>query len=331
VHQFIFNYGFDKTKSLLAQMVARVDTVIVELARREDYVKHGKDHLLPEDPAAVLADCGDVQITMLVDRPRPVYRLRRRTVRFDDFEINARQIDFSPNPDPQVSRKYYTGGGKFLKLYRFTQASDRAMFEREVAALTKMRDSKRVPKLQGAQATAHFGAVLMSKIPGDRLLRRINRQAKQPLNMDERMSLTLQYLEIASEVHQSVGYQNDLQAHNLLLRPNGRLVVVDFEQAGARATNDPFGLLLWSVFDIWGGRDKERPAAIRSLRQGDGSRRPAAQQRIYPDFSALALPQAVMDLVAAAARPAPKPDWSTFVNERLACLRAAQGAQSAAQ
>lgn len=320
VHQFIFNHGLENTQAALARMARSVDTVIVELAQREDYVRHGKDHLLPEDPAEALARCEDVEITRLHDRPRPVYRLRRKTARFGSVEIRPERIDFSLNPNARVSRKYYSGEGKFLKLYRFTETGAPEMFAREVAALSKLQHSDRVPRLLGSEASAHFGALLMSQVNGDRLVPLLYNPKKYPMGPADRLRLTRQYLEICRVVQQAIGYQNDLQAHNLLVQPDGHLVLVDFEQAGSEPTNDPFGLLLWSVFDFWGGRDKGRPEAIRSLRCALDNEPDAPGRSIYPDFSALELPPLVATMVEEAARG---DDWGLFVERWEQRLRAA--------
>lgn len=320
VHQFIFHHGLARTQALLADIVRQVDTVIVELASRADYVRHGKDHLLPERAEDALAGCSDVEITKLHDRPRPVYLLRRKTVRIGPLEIRPEQIDYSPNPNPSVSRKYVRGEGKFLKLYRFTNPRQRPVVEREISALARLQHTEIVPRLLGQVVSERSGAVLMSSVPGERLLPRIYNSARYKLSDAQRLSLTRQYLEIAKTVYESVGYQNDLQAHNLLLREDGALVLVDFEQAGPEPLNDPFGLLLWSMFDFWGGRDKNRPAAILSLR-ASAQGLPSRSEVVYPDFSALTLPQPVAALVAAAAEGG---DWGGFLDDWIARLRAPQ-------
>jgi SAM-dependent methyltransferase len=317
VHQFIFHHGLAKTQGLLAELVRQVDTVIVELASKADYERHGKDHLLPEQPEDALAGCVDVEITKLHDRPRPVYRLRRKNVRLGNLEIRPKEVDYSPNPDPRASRKYYRGEGKFLKLYRFTNPNQRQMVDREISALAALQHTEVVPRLLGHRVTERAGAVLMSLVSGERLLPRVYHADRYKLTDAERLSITRQYLEIARAVHEAVGYQNDLQAHNLLVRKDGSLVLVDFEQAGSEPINDPFGLLLWSVFDFWGGRDKNRPAAILSLRASKEGL-PPREEVVYPDFSGLALPQSVSALVAAATAGG---EWGEFLDHWIARLR----------
>lgn len=318
VHQFIFHHGLQATKGLLARLASRVDTVIAELALQRDYVRHGKDQLLPADPAEVLSDCVDCEITLLHEKPRPVYRIRRKTVRVGALSIVPEAVSYSANPDPLVSRKYYAGSDHFLKLYRFCRAGDRDFFDREVEALLKLRDTGVAPRLHDWCADAGSGALLMSRVVGERLISRLHGGDPAPTT-GQRMRLTREYLRVARTVHNAVGFQNDLQAHNLIWTKGVNLVVVDFEQAGATPTNDPFGLLLWTVFLIWGGRDKERPAAIRSLRLAPaGPDAGAEPPRIYPDFGPVQLPPKVAALVEAAAAGG---DWGAFLDtwaERLA-------------
>lgn len=313
VHQFIFHQGVPATKALLARLAARVDTLIVELALQSDYVRHGKDQLLPVDPAEVLSDCTDVKIDKLYDTPRPVYRLRRRTVRLGTVSIPATRIGYSLHRDPMVSRKFVIGGNRFLKLFRFTRPGDRTAYEREVAALQSLQGSGAAPRLFDACATAHAGAVLMEFVSGHRVSTQLFR-ADPPLRPAQRMLLTCEYLRIAKAVHDAVGYQNDLQAHNLMWQHPNRLLLVDYEQAEARPTNDPFGLFLWSMFDFWGGRSKDRAAAIVSLRL------PAETPPIYPRFDSVKLPPVVAEVVRTAEKGG---DWGAFLT--LACRRLGVG------
>src|SRR5260370_15764771 len=59
IHQFIFTKGFAYVRGMLARLAKRVDVVFVQLSCKQDYVAHGKDHLLPDDPAPLLSDCID--------------------------------------------------------------------------------------------------------------------------------------------------------------------------------------------------------------------------------------------------------------------------------
>lgn len=323
VHQFIFLHGLEHTKALLARLARRVDTVVVELARRADYVKHGKDQLLPEDPAEALADCEDCDITKLHDRPRPVYLVRRRKVRLGTLELRPESVDYSLNADARVSRKYYAGGDRFLKLYRFGDAGDSAMFEREVGALLALRGTRVAPRVLDWSSTPHYGAILMTRIKGPRVRQLLQSPELRPETIADRLRLTQRYLEIAQAVHAAIGFQNDLQWHNLLVRPNGHLVLVDYEQASREARIDPFGVMLWCLFELWGGRSKERPAAIRSLRVPEAApEHPPADvpPKVYPDFAGVKLDPTVAAMVAKAALGG---DWAAFLAEWLPRVRGA--------
>jgi hypothetical protein len=105
-------------------------------------------------------------------------------------------------------------------------------------------------------------------------------------------------------------------------------MLVDFEQAGHEPTNDPFGLLLWSVFDFWGGRDKERPAAIRSLRQPPEGSGDEVASRMYPDFTGLEMPPLVASMAGEASLGG---NWGTFVATWAERLTPAAGARTTAQ
>src|SRR3954466_8281345 len=73
VHQFIFSKGLSYVQRFMSRLSQRVDVIFVELANKQDYVAHGKDHLLPEDPAIVLSQCSDCRIELLKTSPRRLY------------------------------------------------------------------------------------------------------------------------------------------------------------------------------------------------------------------------------------------------------------------
>lgn len=308
VHQFVFAHGLGHTQAMLARLASRVDSVFVELATREQYVKHGKDHLLPENPEEVFAACRDIEITQLASKPRPMYLLRRRRAHFGHVGIAADEIGYSLNANPQVSRKYYSGRGRFLKVYRLTAEQDLHSFHREVAGLLQMRGSGRSPEMLDWVASRDFGAIAMSHVKGPRLIKQIYSSGGMPAS--QRMELTRDYLALAAAVFERVGFHNDMQAHNLIAPRNGPMVLIDFEQAGPTPTNDPFGILLWTVFDLWGGRDPKRPEAIRSLKLAAGEQR--ASSALLPDFSKLSLDPRVAEMVEAARS---QQNWEPFINE----------------
>jgi SAM-dependent methyltransferase len=129
VHQFVFTRGLPYVTTFLRRLATRVDVLFVELARKQDYVSHGKDHLLPKDPAAVFAECENIDICILKEQGRPLYKLTRQSAAFGPVAIRPQRIAFTDNENSSISRKYYQEDGRFLKAFRFTPQA-RAWFFR---------------------------------------------------------------------------------------------------------------------------------------------------------------------------------------------------------
>jgi len=327
VHQFIFKYGLSYTQALIARLARRVDISFVELARRKQFVKHKKGHLLPEDPEEVFKQCEDVEITLIEHKPRPLYVLRRKKVRIAQLEIEPANIDFSKHLNPQISRKYYTSNKRFVKLFRFTEHQGVGAFNNEVNSLLRMRDSKCAPVIYDWVTTRDFGAVMMSTVPGSSLRPLLSGvRLKQFLyrpqfrNRNTRYKMTRQYLHFAKIVHERIGFHNDMQPHNMIVKNSEEVVLIDYEQAGRDPQNDPFGMLLWTLYDIWGGKTKSREEAILTLRliEIDEIRPTGA---VYPDFSELDLDDTVSALVDDALHYTDWGEFLVFWNERLSTQR----------
>ncbi|TPG39913.1 methyltransferase domain-containing protein [Roseomonas nepalensis] len=306
VHQLIFRYGLSYTKAFMARLVSRVDVVFVELAKREDYISHGKDHLLPWEPDEVFADCNDLEVTRLTSEPRPLYLLRRKRARFGSIEIEPTQIGFSDNFEEKISRKYYTGGKDFVKLYRFNDYQGPGDFRNEVKALLRMRDSGFAPVITDWLATPSFAAVKMSAVRGTML-----REALPRFKTDtDRRRAALEILRIAHATQRRVGYHNDMAPHNLIVAADGRIVLVDFEQATAAPVIDPFGVLLWTLHDLWVGRPVSYEKSVFKslwLEAGQSRSNPAN----YPEFGQVSLDETMSALVSDA-RIAET--WDGFLN-----------------
>ncbi len=311
VHQFIFQYGLSYVQALIARLANRVDTIFIELAKEEQDVTHNMDHYLPANPEEVFAECEDIEITLLESNPRPLYMLRRKRVRLAHIEFEPSKIEYSLNPDPWISRKYYSSKDSFTKVFRFNKVQDTKAFRREVKALLRMRHLNCAPVIYDWVLTPDFGAVIMSNIHGQMLEQRIN--SPQFQNYKSRYQVTSEYIRIAKQTFNCIGYQNDMQPHNLIISKSKKFTLVDYEQADRNPVNDPFGILLWTLFDIWGGKNPARPAAIRSLRlRLNGYNGTRARGAIYPDFSNLELDENITALVTDAMV---HEDWGTFLKE----------------
>ena len=309
MHQIIFHYGFDHAKALLFKILSRVDYVFVELAKKEDYIKHGKDHLLPERPEDLLDGLQDHTIKKLADHPRPLYFIKKSHCSIGGIHIQYTHQDHSKSKSHLISRKYYSNKHHFLKVFRFTYGQSSECYERELNALFSSQQVSATPRLIDWTRGKGYGAILMSQLPGHALTTRI--YSKTLFSLEARENITAQYITLNRQLHETIGFHNDLQPHNIYIDSHDNLFVFDFEQANPLPQNDPYGILLWSLFDIWGGRVHNRPECIASLK-------PVIQEKersrsaIYPDFSTIEVPTLIKDLVHDAMT---SDNWEKFIKE----------------
>jgi O-antigen chain-terminating methyltransferase len=84
LHHITHQRGIDYVTQLLAELLDRIPTLILELAHRHEDVRFAWRSSLPEDPLAILSACGDIQVQTLAQCPshlsnarRPLYRVTR--------------------------------------------------------------------------------------------------------------------------------------------------------------------------------------------------------------------------------------------------------------
>ena len=65
LHHINLRFGLDYVKQLLAELLARVPVLVLELAHRDEPVQFAWRSALPADPLEILAGCGNVQVQEL--------------------------------------------------------------------------------------------------------------------------------------------------------------------------------------------------------------------------------------------------------------------------
>jgi predicted Ser/Thr protein kinase len=283
--------------------------LFVELARQEEYVTHGKAHLLPGEPATILSRCENCDISLLKKRGRPLYKISRKRAMFGPIPIKPDHITFSNNPISTINRKYYVGENKFLKVFRFTERQKSKQFNQEVRALSEMAGSALAPEIIDWTSTRNYAAVLEEQVAGKILTSVYERfQASDSLK-----KFICRYLEIADRLAAAGLYHNDLSGHNLLVRDDGRLCAIDFEQTDAASFIDPFAVMLWTLFDI---KTDQKASYDRGVYQKlyDPRGISRADKAHYPEFSRLNLDSWLAEFIA---RSEKSPSWFEFVRQEL--------------
>jgi O-antigen chain-terminating methyltransferase len=84
LHHITNQRGIPYVTQLVAELLARVPTLILELAHRNEEVRFAWRNALPEHPLDILAGCGPVEVETLAHFPshlstalRPLYRITR--------------------------------------------------------------------------------------------------------------------------------------------------------------------------------------------------------------------------------------------------------------
>jgi tRNA A-37 threonylcarbamoyl transferase component Bud32/SAM-dependent methyltransferase len=309
IHQFIFNKGLAYVRNMLARLTKRVDVVFVELARKQDYVAHGKDHLLPDDPAAVLSDCRDCRMELLKATGRRVYKITRNEARFGPLSIRPDKIWFSDSKNLDVGRKYYSGEGKFLKVFRIGRfgQGERHAYDREKQGLLQMRGSSLAPKIFDWTVTESYGAILMEKITAPKLTE-VYQQVADPGVLAQFLK---QYLDAAAKLGKAKLYHNDMSGHNIYVLSDSSLRIIDFEQTKSVPVVDPFAVMLWSIFDILSGAPVSYERRVyEKLFNLEGKVR--ADRAVYPEFSDFRISDALREFLYSAAN---HNSWFEFADE----------------
>jgi O-antigen chain-terminating methyltransferase len=85
LHHITHQHGGDYAARLVARVLARIPTLVLELAHRDEAVRFAWRNSLPDDPLAVLSACPDIQVRALDHFPshlsaarRPMYLVTRR-------------------------------------------------------------------------------------------------------------------------------------------------------------------------------------------------------------------------------------------------------------
>jgi SAM-dependent methyltransferase len=330
IHQLIFARGLPYVKALLGRLSQTVDLIVVELARPAEYVRFGKDALLPLDPAEILEDCRDATITLIKDGKRPVYTIRRRSLtlgRGDGAQVLPYStVRFSDHPDARVNRKYYFGSDSVTKVMRYSALQTAAKFRAERDGLLALQGLGVAPRLLAWDESATMGRIAMQRLYGPPL-----NQAVRTAAAADRPRLLAEVLRIAAVLAQKGLCQNDFSAHNFILLTDGSLRMIDFELTAPIFRRDPFASLLWIAHDILSAAPESYrhvDAARLLLGQGpDGQAQVRVGRDAYPPADPAAARTAFGPVLAeildeAAATPAP---WADFVAAAWARLAPTHG------
>jgi ABC-type branched-subunit amino acid transport system substrate-binding protein len=145
---------------------------------------------------------------------------------------------------------------KVLKLANFSDPTSKQkvveLFQQEAAVLRQLNHSG-IPKVEpdgyflfwysNSQEPLH--CLVMEKIEGSNLEEWLEGRGNQPLTPEQALDWLKQLAEILDRVHQQQYFHRDIKLSNIMLRPNGQLVLIDFgavkEFVAQNVTGTPIG------------------------------------------------------------------------------------------
>lgn len=314
VHQLIFAKGIPYVKRFIATLAASVDFLVVELATRADYVRHGKDQELPLDPAEILEDCTDSTITLIHSSPRPIYTLRRRRLNVDGRSVDYSTRDYTDDPSGRTSRKYYFGSNTFTKVIRYTALDGPIKYDSELHGLQTLQGLNVAPEPLAWDNDGRIGRICMQRFYGPRLSTMIPK-----LSNRDKSSCLREIIRIATGLASRSLYQHDFASHNYIGLSDGSLRMVDFEQSGRIPVRDPFGAFLWIAHDIMTGtlkyhrEEMARKLILNDTQKERGRVAPDLYPRLDPTDLSTAFGTPLADIVSEARDT--ELNWQSFIKQ----------------
>ncbi|MBD2100309.1 serine/threonine-protein kinase [Leptolyngbya sp. FACHB-261] len=127
---------------------------------------------------------------------------------------------------------------KILTLDRFQESKNRqkvvALFQREAEVLIRLNHPG-IPKVEpdgyftwARQEQELLHCLVMEKIEGQNLRSWLRSRADQPILQDQAILWLKQLLDILNQLHHQELFHRDIKPPNIMLRPDGQMVLVDF-------------------------------------------------------------------------------------------------------
>jgi len=268
LHQVIFHYGLPFVKSVMAHLSTVTDVMFLQLATREEYQHHATENPLPADPAEVLAECKNVEITH-TPGPRPFYKVERKRLKYYDLAVERVWMRGAFNP--LVDKKNFFCENGFLKIFRHISGNE-IQARQEYSGLHKIRRFEISPYPYEVWETDSYASVLMQRLQG------VNLRTYAEKN-DVDFALVQKMIYILRVLEENGLCQNDFSLENFLLEDSGRLFLLDYEHCGDLPAYDYFAFLLWNLSDWY----KHTPESVHSNVFKDLELRGGAT-RVDPDF-----------------------------------------------
>jgi len=167
------------------------------------------------------------------------------------FNRKAERVVYKEAAAPTTKRKFYFSEDRFIKVYQ-TKNGMSPVFEKELTALIAIQDYDFVPKIYDWGYSGHQAFIEMQRISGEGLIDALKKK-NQDQAFDRNFYIT-EYLRFSLLIIERIGWHNDLQARNMIITPDGKIFVLDFESISQVPKNSPFTLFMRFVVRVLGGK-----------------------------------------------------------------------------
>ena len=285
IHHILYYNDLEYTQKLMKELLDRVPTVIVELAKKGEDEKLFWDDAQPDDELAVFDLVKDqVDIKKIGNFPihlssgtRPLYVIRRKdivTVNNKQYAYNHKTnqaYSHSPMVFSESRRRYYMGDDFVIKEYDLTGdggAENKRQIIGEIDNLLHINGVHHQPQLMDFEITATEARVVIKRVKGRLLSDSIGTDEEIPA-----ASIVQDILKSLRDLHALQLNHNDVRAWNVVV-DGRRAHLIDYGLVSYRKTDDDIVSLLWVINAILTGErqayEQNKPLPKREPFAKDG-------------------------------------------------------------
>ena len=270
VHHLINSDGLESAQALMADMLRRVPTVIVELAQKGEDPGLVWDAAQPDDDLAIFERVRDnIEIvklgefgTHLSGQPRPVYAVSLLTNSVDvngtRYAYETRSVEAytgSPVPTIRARRRYYFASEHIVKEYDFDgdfEHHNRAQIAAEIATLTRLAGRPGIPVLLDYELSQAGARLVVKRTPGTLLVDLLG----SGLDITDARVVAEHVLSALAELEAAGLRHNDVRSWNVIY-DGDTASLIDYGRAADEVIDDDARSLLWLLKAIVTGKRED--------------------------------------------------------------------------
>ncbi len=278
LHHLIDAEGLAYVQSLMAELLTRVPTLILELAQKGENPDLYWDAAQPADELAIFDHVRDrIEVVKLGEFEnhlsaslRPLYAVSLKTnsvcVNGTNYSYETKTVDSyseSPMPVRLANRRYYFDPKHIVKEYRFEGSHhlpNRMQILAEITALTLPCDVPGRPALLDYELSPEGARVVLERIPGELLLDLLG----TGLGAAHARNIAKQVLESLAGLEAEGLFHNDVRSWNVIY-DGTTASLIDYGHVSHRLFDDDACSLLWLLKAVLSGEREDLDDRQESL------------------------------------------------------------------